>query len=784
MNTILKNFLSALRRFKMATLLNILGLSIAFAAFMIIFMQLDYDWNFDKFHKNSDCIYRAEITFDGGAQAILSRPYAERFIHSSPHILAGALTSPGPGNTTKAVMIEENGVKNSYKEKTMVVYPEYTAVFAFNMFEGQDSAMHEPNTVLIPLSMARKWFGSQSAIGKQLKISYENYTIGGVYHDFPSNSVVENSIYCPMNPEENINSWGNSSYSLYIRVDAPENSEHLFENFKKNFDSSTVEANNQWIDELNLRLTPLADVHFTTDTTYDSTPKASKQTLLVLFAIAFIIIIIAGINFTNFSTALTPIRIKGINTQKILGASERTLRLSLLTEAVSISFISYLLSLVLVYLFSLSSLSASVNADLSLASHPVIAGATAFIALITGFLAGLYPTFYTTSFSPALVLKGSFGLSPKGRLLRNVLICIQFIASFSLIIGAIFMYLQNYYMQNTPLGYDKDEVIVTDINGAIQDKKEAFANQLKSFAAIEDVTYAETLLSSSDQYMGWGRSFRDGQIQYQCLPVDISFLKVMGVEIEEGRDFREGDDKNRHGVYVFNQKARNDYQLELGDRIDSAEIIGFMPDVKFASFRTEMTPMAFFVWGTQNWGRRPTYAYIKVKAGANLRAAMQYTRETLHDFDPEYPYDVRFFDIVMQQLYEKELKLSSLITLFSLIAVFISIVGVFGLVVFESEYRKKEIGIRKVLGSSTNEILILFNKIYFRISCVCFVIAVPIAYASIIKWLESFAYKTPLYWWVFLIAFVMITIITIITVTFQNWKTANLNPVESIKNDG
>ena len=185
------------------------------------------------------------------------------------------------------------------------------------------------------------------------------------------------------------------------------------------------------------------------------------------------------------------------------------------------------------------------------------------------------------------------------------------------------------------------------------------------------------------------------------------------------------------------------------------EIVGFMPDVKFASFRTEVTPMAFFVWGTNNWGNQPNYAYIKVKAGSDLRGAMQHVKTTLQSFDPEYPFNVRFFDEVLNGLYEKERSLSSLITLFSLIAIFISVVGVFGLVVFDSEYRKKEIGIRKVLGSTTEEIIVMFNKTYIRILCVCFVLGAPIAGYVVHRWLENFAYKTPMYWWVMKLLVIM-----------------------------
>ena len=781
MRTILKNFLSTLRRFKMATLLNIAGLSVAFAAFMVIFMQLDYDRNFDRFHTHSDCIYRVETVSDDGAQAVLPRAYSDLFIRSSPHILTGSIANPW--GTGTVITIEENNIRNSYKEDLVKVYPEYTDIFEFEMLEGDTKALQEPNMVLIPQSMAHKLFGNRSAMGKRLKTPSDNFTVGGIYKDFPSNTIVSNAIYSPIPSDENLNNWGNSYLELYILVDSPENSKHLVENFKKNFVPAVLGEDNQWIADWNLRLTSLSDLHYTTDTKYDRIPKAGRQTLLVLFCIAIVIIIIAGINFTNFSMALTPLRIKGINTQKILGADEHALRFSLLMEAVVISFISYFLALCLVRIFSISALAQFVNADLSLSAHPLLLITTAVIAILTGLFAGIYPAYYTTSFSPAIVLKGTFGLSLKGRQLRNVLISVQFIASFALIIGAIFMYLQNYFMQNTPLGYEKDEIIVMDISRTIKNQREAFANQLKTFSGIEDVTYSEILLSGSDQYMGWGRKYRDEDISFQCLPVDVSFLKVMGVEITDGRNFREGDELNRHGSYIFNERARLNYKLELGERIDSSEIVGFMSNVKFASFRTEVMPMAFYVWGTQNWGTTPNFAYIKVKGGNNMFAAIQHTRETAKSFDADYPFDIRFFDEVMHKLYEKEVKVSSLITLFSLIAVFISIVGVFGLVVFESEYRRKEIGLRKVMGSSSKEILVMFNKIYFRILCICFIIAAPVAYYAIVKWLENFAYKTPLYWWVFAVSFIIIVVVTTFTVTFQNWKAANANPVESIKTE-
>lgn len=788
MKTILKNFISVLRRFKTATLLNILGLSTAFAAFIVIMMQWDYDRTFDQSNKYAQTIFRIDVVDqERGQMAIISRPMAETFIQSSPHILAGALTDSWTGKLF--FNVDDNGQRSAYQEPSRRINPEMTQVFDFTMIEGRDDALKAPENVLIPQSMAQKIFGNQSAVGQLLKAVNQTYIVGGVYKDFPENSSMNNLLYYSMG-DENLHSWGNWNYSFFIRVDQPENAAALVDNFKKHFKAP------EWFGDdfsweqagYDLRVVPLTDLHFCGLVLYDTTPKTSTQTVLLLFTIAIVILLIAGINFTNFSTALAPMRIKSINTQKVLGGSGAIIRLALILEAIVVSLLSCLIALLLVFVAKSTPVAHLVNADMSLTAHPVLLGLTFLLALFTGLLAGIYPAFYMTSFQPALVLKGSFGLSPKGRRLRNVLIGVQYMASFALIISSLFMYLQNYYVHHTPLGYDKDELIITDINQTVRKSYQAFASQLKNFSGIDDVTFAESLLSSDDQYSNWGRTFHDKQISYQCLPVDASFLKVMGIHITDGRDFQEGDMHTRHGAYIFNQSARDKFNFQPDDMIDSARIVGFMPDVKFASFRMEVTPMAFFVWGAHRWGnsdgdRKYQYAYIKVNAGSDLRAAREHVQSILQTFDPEYPFDVRFFDNVLHNLYEKEQSLSSLITLFSLIAVFISIVGVFGLVVFDSEYRKKEIGVRKVLGSTARQIIIMFNKTYIRIVCICFVLAAPMAWYGVHRWLENFAYKTPMYAWVYIVAFAIVAIITILTVTFQNWRAANENPVHSIKSE-
>lgn len=792
MKTILRNFFSVLRRFKTASILNVLGLSIAFVAFMLIMMQVNYDYTFDRSLQDADAIFRLDIVQGTeGSQAIINRPFARAFVESSPHIKEGCLLSGWVGN--RFFYVEQGGQRTSYKEDVWGATPGVLNVFHFDMLEGNERSLDEPNSVVLPESMAKKIFGDEPAIGKQLisaNAAEDAKIVKGIYKDFPRNSALKNIIYMAMDPKENYNNWGNWNYLVFVRLDDPANKENVLDNFKKNFNAKEIFGDDfKWgegDDNLDLRLTSMPDLHFLNNVDFDSMPKASRQTLLVLFSIAFVIILIAGINFTNFSTALTPMRIKSINTQKVLGSSDSMLRGSLLVEAVCVSLFAYLLSLLFLYLAQKTPIASLVDADMSFGAQPAIIAGTAVIAAIVGVLAGLYPSYYITSFPPALVLKGSFGLSLSGRRMRSMLVGIQFVASFVLIIGSLFMYLQNHYMQNAPLGYDKEEMIIVHLNNNINKDRDAFTNQLKSFSGVEDVTYSQFLLSSGDQYMGWGRNYNSENISFQCLPVSSSFLKVMGIEVKEGRDFRPEDELKETGCYIFNEKAKAQFEMKLNEKIDGDEIIGFIPDIKFASFRQEVTPMAFYLWGKYQWGKEGNYyniAYVKFKAGSNLRAGMEHVRESLEKFDSEYPFVVRFYDEVLQHTYEKELKIGSLITLFSLVAIFISIVGVFGLVVFESEYRRKEIAVRKVLGSTTGEILYMFNVNYFWILLVCFLLGAPVAWYGVHRWLENFAYRTPMYWWVLPLAFLVVGVITVLTVTYQNWHVANENPVKNIKSE-
>lgn len=790
MRLIIRNFIRIFQRFKLAMGLNLLGLAVAFVAFLLLMMQWNYDREFDRHDPNAEYIYRIDMGGgDRGKLAVICRPLAEMLMQSSPHIQAGCLLNSW--EFEPVLTVEQNSVRNTFKESMMSVSDGFTDVFHFDLVEGEVKSLADMKHILIPLSVSQKWFGNESAVGKMVFNEMGNsLTVCGVYRDFPKNSTIGNIIYGSMG-NENKQEWSNWNYNFYIRTDLKDTRavQELIDSYLNREDVKN--SDERLADGVELFAVALPDIHSYEPVLYDNTPRTSKQTMMLIFSIAIVILLIAGINYTNFSTAISPLRMKNINTQKVLGATSGELRRDLLTESVIVSLFAYLLGILILWNLEQTTLNQLVKADIHIWNHPFLLLITAGIAIVLGLLAGLYPAYYTTSFEPALVLKGSFGLSPKGRMLRNLLMGFQFIASFALIIGSLFMYLQNRYTHTASLGYDKEALIVSDLSWNSKKSCTVLENQLKTHPEIAEVTFTQhPFAMEGDVYMNWGREYKDKDISFNVLCVSPSFPDVVGLKPKEGRNFREGDQQMKFGAFLINEKMQKEYGIQVGDMIDSMQVVGVVPDYIYGSMRRSITPTALMVYGKQmiEWnGGSPentyAYMYVKTQKGVNLDDALHIVRGELEKVDPDYPFDVRFFDDVLNQLYKNEQRLTTLITLFSLLAVFISVVGVFGLVVFDSESRRKEIGVRKVLGSTTGEILWMFNKNYLRILVVCFIIASPFAWYGVNGWLQNFAYKIPIYWWVFLIAFLLVSVVTLLTVTYQNWHAANENPVNSIKNE-
>lgn len=784
MNTLFRNFSHTFRRFFTASILNLLGLSIAFAACFVILTQVDYDYNYNKAYPAHDRIYRVEVNPGGeyGWQIWLARPFCELIGTASPHIQAFSITSLS--NYPSDFEVDEH----IYSELEFTGFGDYLEVFQPTMVCGTTASLNEPGQVLISASMARRFFGTTDAIGKILYTGHKSHNypsvIGGVYQDMPENSQLGNCVFSSFRSDLNKDSWINWNYTMYIRLDNPASladvQQSVIESCKQKIPRDRISGTEDWKNFIHF--TPLDEVHYST---IGNKAATSKAALYLLLCVSVLILLTAAVNYMNFSLAETPMRLRSINTQKVLGASTVSLRIYLLLESVLVCVCGFLLSLLWLYLLKGTPLSTLVASDLSLTAHPILLAALGGIAVCMGLLAGAYPSYYVTSFQPALALKGSFGLSPKGKMLRTFLVCFQFFVSFMLIISVGIMYLQSHYIQNSDYGYDKSVVLVGEIPDELLDRREAIVSELSGISGIEGISISQFVLNSSDDYMSWGRGSGDRSINMVCFPVDYRYLSVMGIKITEGRDFKPGDGD----VYIFNEAARKKYSWMRVDEPAVPEdypIVGFCENIRFSSFRNNdaVEPMAFFIYGKDHadWDAN-SVLNIRVAPGVDKVDMLHRLAKATEKMAPGRDFNFRFMDQVIDQNYHRELRFTHQILLFSLIAIVLSIIGVFGLTLFESEYRRKEIGIRKILGSSTGKILYMFTKLYLVMLVICFLLAAPFGWWIGHDWLESFSDKTPIRAWIFVISFLLVSLITILTVTFECWKNANENPVQSIKTE-
>lgn len=795
MKLMIRNLLYLFKRFKTAVVLNLFGLTIAFAAFLLIVMQVDYEMNYDAMHSKSGRTFRLEANHgEFEHNAIHCLMFSDAFVNSSAHITDYSYRYPFYGGERYCQIdeVDDQGEAKVFKENFQLCLPNISDVFDFHMKEGSVECLSIPGSVLISESVAKRLFDKQSAIGKRIRMSGSSgwqpvsttiLTIGGVYKDFPGNTTVQNRIYVPMDQLDLLkSSWQMYANEIYVTLDDPLNKEEVLDHFNKTFDFAKSQMGSA--QEIALRLTSLKDVYYTHDTTFDFNPKGHRETNYVLLGIAFLILFIAGINFTNLTTSLIPLRLKTINTHRVLGCSIYKLQAISLIESIVICLISYILALFIVNDLSYTPIANWVDADIRLSQYKGLILLTALIAILTGCLAGLYPAIRSTSYAPALVLKGSFGLSPKGKKVRVALIGFQYTVSIALIIVTLFMGLQNHFMTSSEqLGFNKDQVAIVNLTPEIYAKhKPQYIQKLKDYPGIEDVAFSVYELSKEDDMIDLEYArHEDKDVFFKVFYASENFLSVMDIQVEEGRDFTREDLNKAQSDYIINPAAERDFHLHPGDRFNDRTVLGVSKDFRFNSCRIASSP---FVFALNNDIPNPKLvSYIRFNSKTNLQEAVAHVRETLKEIDPTFPFEISFYNTILNNLYQKEQTLGKLISLFGIMAILISIVGVFGLVLFETQYRRKEIGIRKINGATTGQILLMFNKTYIRIVSVCFIISIPIAWMGTQQWLENFAYKTPLHLWVFIVAFLIILSVTIGTVTFRNWQAANENPVNSVKSE-
>ncbi|MBR1695658.1 MAG: FtsX-like permease family protein, partial [Selenomonas sp.] len=537
------------------------------------------------------------------------------------------------------------------------------------------------------------------------------------------------------------------------------------------------------------RITNLHDAHFERDVRANI-PSANKAITITLAAIAALLIAIAIINFINFAFAEIPFRIKSINTRKVLGESRSSLIGRQLVHAGLIALIAFAIACLVMHVVAGTSWASYVSDSLALKDNIGILALMLGVALVSAVIAGLAPALYSTSQPAALVLKGSYGTSVKGKALRNMLVGLQFVLSFLFILMALFVSVQTKFMIGKDMGFDEARVLQTWCGYPAGNQKDALRSHLLQNPSIEDVTFCDSPIVS-DGKMGWSRTGDDGnQVFMESLPVDDNFVQFFGLQIVEGRDFRESDNQNEAGSIIPNETFMQMFpQFHVGSlmfgHVDNCEIVGVVKDFNFKSLQHAMGPIVLYNWGKEGW--RPFgEMYVRTMPGADFKEVSDYIKDAICKFDPRREPDmitVSHLDKWIEDMYQSEQSLGKLITIASFVALLIAIIGIIGLVFFETQFLKKEIAVRRVNGATSESILRMINKKYFIMASISFMIASPIAYWLMTAWRKGFAYQAPIPVWIFLVALTLVGAITLLVVTLQSWRAANANPVEFLKNE-
>ena len=775
-----------------SSVLNILGLTAAFAALYIILVQVHHDLTYNKGLKDSDRIYvltKKDIN-QSEYTSYLCRPMGEYVLNASPDIEVGGCGRIAGVPAKIRVSDDLSPVSGSQ----VALNKGARAVFGFELVAGNwDDLTGE--ALAVSESMAKRLGIQVGDVVKNLaETKWIETTIVAIYKDMPKHSDLSSFDIVSDMPDVWLDEWKSFSFFYFLKLRKGADPNAIVEVAKpvcRQFFSEMNGGIEATDDDVKFGLYPvrLTDMYFDSNSYYAPGKAGNKTTTMTLLIIAVFVVVIAFINYINFFFAMVPLRLKSINTRKILGSSRFQLVMSSVGESITMVAIALALSVVIVILFKQSTLSSLIETSLDFSQNWGVVALTVVLALLISVAASIYPALFATSFNPAFALKGTLGTTQKGKAFRIGLIGLQFTVSIVLIICAIFIHEQRQYMLNHDMGFNQECLLQSRVSWKLATNREAVENRLKADAAIKDIAWGSGSFIK-DTRMSWGRTVHGEDAGWQVYPVSWNFLRFMGIDIVEGRDFTEADEQST-GTYIFNEFARDYYNITLDDQIGGhddqiAEIAGFCKDFNFCALRNGMGPFAFYVYGKDPWNIC-NMLFIRTEPGVDVPALKVRIAQTLEDLDPDLgngvDIEVTPFSQALENQYKNEQNLSKLVTLFTILAIVISLMGVFGLVMFETEHRRKEIGIRRVHGATVQQILAMFNSRFVKIVLVCFVIAVPVSIVIMRRYLEGFAYQVPLYIWVFAISLLAVLGVTIAVVTLRSLRAATVNPVKSLRSE-
>ncbi len=776
-----------LLRNKSAFFINLIGLSTGLACTILIYLWVNDELNMDKFNKNDERLFQVleYLDIDGEKMA---NPY-------SSGLLAETLAKEMPEveYSVSCVIRREDrtlSVDDKYI-KAIVQYAsnDYFNVFSYDFVQGNiETALRDKNSIVISEELAMKLFNStDNVVGKDIEIEHEKlYRVTGIFKT-PANSSAQFDFVMPMMAYQDIDSfvlsWNYNKVKTYV-VLRPQSDIKAFDKKIANLLQNKRDKSDG---------VTLITRRFSKDYLYGNyesgVQSGGRIEYVKLFSvIAFFILIIACINFMNLSTAKAIKRLKEIGVKKAMGANRKSFIYQHLGESILMTVVSVLIAIILIA-FLLPSFNQISGKHLTLGFNLNLILPILTITLITGFISGSYPALYLSGFKPVSILKGNYSASGNEILTRKGLVIIQFVFTIILIVGVVVIYEQIKYLQTKNLGYDRDNIVYFQIEGNVEKNLETFLTEIRNIPGIVDASsIGQTITQSGINTFSidnWEGKTTKGEnnFSFEMRPVNYGMIELLGIEMEKGRTFSR-DFNTEDSKIIFNEaavEAMNGLKDPVGKTIEIQGsrfgIIGICKNFHFASLHEEIKPLFFVL--------RPSWTHMVMTrfAAGNQSETINRLQKFYQQFNNGYPFDYHFLNETYEKLYTAEHRVSVLSRYFSGLAILISCLGLFGLAAFTAERRTKEIGIRKVMGSSAIEIVKLLSGDFTRLVVAAIIISVPVSYVIIHKWLESFAYRIDLKWWYFAGAGLITLLIAWLTVGMQTLKAALTNPVNCLKEE-
>ncbi|MBA3673889.1 MAG: ABC transporter permease [Chitinophagaceae bacterium] len=798
-----------LMKYKFISSINLFGLTIGITCCLLILSYILYEISYDKYHKNAKNIYRLERTFLNPETKALNLqlgtvapPYAPLLEDDFKEIkkITRLLS-----NGTTALSHEEK----KFNEKNVYFADEKLFdVFDVDVKKGNPAkALNDPLSVMLTEEMAKKYFGDDDPINKVIKLNNQlSCRVTGIFKAFPSNSHVHPGILISFNTlkdstvygERNLRTnWGNNSFYTYLLLPDgydPKKLEAQLPAFQNRHIVEQGDPGKFKVSDWSiLSLRKLTDIHLTGHTDLEAEENGDIKRVYIFSAIALFILLIACINYMNLSTARSVLRAKEIGVRKVVGAGKRELITQFLSESVLVCVMATILSFLLTWLSlpwlnKVSELQLNIN---SLLTWQVIISLL-LVPFIIGIISGIYPALFLSSFQPIKVLKGIMKVGGSNISFRKVLVVTQFAISIVLIISTAIVFQQLRYMQQKSLGFDKEHIVTLQYNPGLNDSYESFKNELLSNSSIRQIGRSSRipsgrLLDAMSSQLNRGDSFAPTKADLKFVVTDENFLPTYGIKMVAGRNFSK-DFGTDTSSFIINEAAVTALGLKSNEEVigkpfryggREGKLVGVFNDFHFESLHQRILPLVFFV--SRNPGG---YNRISMKiAGSNIPDALAHIENTWKKFLPEVPYDYKFLDDNFEKLYESERRQKIIFAVFACIAIFIACLGLFGLSAFAITQRIKEIGIRKVLGASVTNIVTLLSTDFLKLVAIAAVIAFPLAWYAMNTWLQDFAYRINIPWWVFLLAGIIAALIAFATISLQAIKAAAANPVKSFRTE-